>query len=183
MDNSKKKKIIIAVVLALIIILFLWLVFRTSDQNTGNINGNNNEAPVFNAPSANFDFQPIEPSENDTEFSAVNLAKAYVARFGSWSTDNQGHNLQELIPLSTAAMANYLKSINLDYTDRGFSGVTTKSLSAEILNSDENSAVVLVNTQRINTKDDLSKETVYQEVEVSLLKPADDWLVDEVIWK
>lgn len=184
MDQEKRKKLLWAILILVIILAFLFWILRTSDQNPNNINSPEEQQPVFTPPSANIEYQaPEEVEQNPTEFSAVNLAKAYAARFGSWSTDNQGNNLQQLFPLSTSRMQNYLSSIDLNFENQEFFGATTKSISAEIVDMNDNSAEVLVNTQKIETNASLERNVYYQEASVYLLKSGDNWLVDRFVWE
>lgn len=184
MEQEKKKKFIWILAIILVILIILWWAFRTSDQGIFNVNQNNdNQAPEFKPPSINLEYkEPAIPVQTNTEFTIINLAKSFAARFGSWSTDNQGHNLEELLPLSTNRMQTYLNSIEMNESEE-FSGTTTKSLSAKILSSDDNSATVLVGTQRIETRADLSTNIFYQDIEIKVLKSADIWLVDEANWQ
>jgi len=184
MDKEKRKKILWLIVIVILLIAFLIWVFRTSDQNPPNVNGNTNDnQPTFTPPSVQLQYQPTDTvEETATEFSAVNLAKTYAARFGSWSTDNQGANLAELRPLSTTKMMNYISSIKLDYSDQPFRGVTTKSISAEVITIDDSSAEVLVNTQKIETNDKLETKVFYQEATVKMISSDGTWLVNEFIW-
>lgn len=190
MDNSKKKKIFWLVVIILVIIgvLFFFLVIR--DKNTTEIVPEGNETtPEFTAPSANIKFDPeLEPKVGSTEFSVINLARNYVERLGSWSTDNQLHNLEELIPLSSASMRNYIESVQANYENQNFEGITTKSLSAKIVYSDDISAEVSVMTQRIKTSkkasdSDLKQEVYNQSAMVYIIKSGSTWLVDDVEWQ
>ncbi|MFA6466741.1 MAG: hypothetical protein WCV71_02695 [Patescibacteria group bacterium] len=183
MDKDKRKKILWAVAIVILLLALLLWVLRTSDKNP-NVNENNNTPPVFVPPSTNIEYDPLAvPKQNSTEFSAINLAKSYIARFGSWSTDNQGANLKELLPLSSPKMQEYLASIELNFAKQEFSGNTTKSLSAKIININDNEAEILVNTQKINTKANLEQEVYYQEALVKLIKSGETWLVDQVEWK
>jgi hypothetical protein len=184
MDKEKRKKIlIITTIVVLILALLLW-VLRTSDQSPNGNDNVNEGVPIFTPPSAQIKNEvPEIPKDNPIEFSVINLAKTYTARFGSWSTDNRGNNLKELIPLSTTKMQTYLSSIDVDFEVEEFNGVTTKSLSAKILDIDDDSASVLVSTQKIETNGDLEKNVYYQEAELSLLNLNGEWLVDEFDWK
>lgn len=182
MQLSRRKKIVIAIIVLLVIIGVLFLVWRLSKE-PGKSPSNEVEQPVFRAPSANLEFKPIEvPPIDSTEFTILNLAKSYAARFGSWSTDNQGHNLEELMPISTTKMAAYLKSIE-PIDSQKFLGITTKSISAEISAQSDKTAEVKVNTQRIETNEKLEQKVYYQDILVSLMKNGDQWLVDAAFWQ
>jgi hypothetical protein len=182
MFSGKKKKIILVIII--LVIIGLLLVFWRSRNSKPVIDENANQPLQIDIPSANNEYKaPEVPAQTKTEFSITNLAKNYAARFGSWSTDNPGRNLEELRPLSTAKMKNYLEKMQINYKAGSFSGISTTSLSAEILFLDDTQTTVLVKTQRVETKSDLSTKTYYQEIEVSLVKAGEEWLVDSVSWK
>ena len=184
MESSKRKKIIWAIISALVILGILFLVWRLSEQGFGpGQEGNQNEQPIFPTPSANFQYQPVAPSQTDIEFTVTSLAKTYAERFGSWSTDNPGTNLKDLVPLSSKSMVDYLNIIEISYKAEEFSGITTKSLSFELISLENSQAKVLVKTQRVKTKADLSEEVLYQDIEISELKSGDKWLVNQATWK
>lgn len=182
MDSKRRKKIIIAIII-LVIIGVLFLVWRLGQEPFIPTGRPPEQKPIFKAPSASLEYQPLETAPiSDVEFSILNLAKSYVSRLGSWSTDNQGHNLQELEPLSSAKMREYLVSIPRQMADK-FSGITTKSISAEILSLENTVAEVMVNTQRIETAADLKQNVYYQDIKIFLVKGGVGWLVDDVRWQ
>jgi len=184
--DDKKKKIILVTVIILVIIGILWWFFSLRDQklvNNQDIYSIENQ-PVFETNSPELELNP-PPVEADTEFTVSNLAKTFIARFGSWSTDNQGENLQQLLPLATTKMQNYINNITLDYQRENFYGVDTKSLAAEIKNLDEENdqAEILVDAQRIETNNNLEENVFYQKALVDLVKYEGTWLVDQVEWQ
>ncbi|RJQ34766.1 hypothetical protein C4566_01805 [Candidatus Parcubacteria bacterium] len=185
MEKSKRKIIILAAIAILVIIILLWLMLRGSDvwqpQNSTPLANDNTS---FIPPSKNLAYDPnVVPVFTETEFNVINLAKDFAARFGSWSTDNQGKNLEELLPLSTSNMKNYLAGIELNYDTENFTGISTKSLSAKIKTMDEESAVIIVSTQRIETNSQLEDKVYYQDIEIQASKIGDKWLVDAANWQ
>lgn len=184
MDSQKRKKIIIiaAIILALLVILFF--VWRTLDvvnpTNDNLVNGQ----PVFQAPSVKADFDPsLQPVFSSDELTAVNLAKAYTERLGSYSTDQPGVNLKELASLSTKSMNQHLSSLVSNDKATSYSGVTTKSIAGKIDTWSADTATIIVQTQRIETKADLSQNVYYQDIKIDLIKAGDIWLVNAAWWQ
>ena len=173
MEKEQKKKIIWLLIIVLIILGLLFILFKTADNTIKRPSTNETNEPLeLTPPSSNLEYNPsVEPAESNTEFDAVNLAKNFVARFGSWSTDSQGHNLTELLPLSTTRMRNYLESMEINPNEE-FNGVTTKSLSVQIVFLDETEAELIVSAQRIETKNDLEPRIYYQDAGVQLVRSA-----------
>ncbi|PWB38588.1 MAG: hypothetical protein C3F02_02645 [Parcubacteria group bacterium] len=182
MDSKRRKKIIIAIII-LVLIGVLFLILRLS-QGPSNVPGEPIEnAPVLKVPSADLEYQPDRPpADTEIEFQIKELAKNFASRFGSWSTDNLGHNLQELLPLSSDKMTAYLQSIELKAAEQ-FSGITTKSLSADILSQSGNNAEVMVGTQRIETDAQARENVYYQDIKISVVKGTAGWVVDAAKWQ
>ena len=182
MDKEKRKKIIKLAIIILVIIGILLVILRLSNRQPDYDMGIDDQ-PVFTPPSVDLEYDPqAPPSQTTTEFSVENLAKSFAERFGSWSTDNPGHNLVELAPLSTQTMQTYLASLEADYSN-DFIGMTTKSISAEITSLEENLATVMVNTQSVTTDADLNENIYYQDIEIFLTQSDDTWLVNSAYWQ
>jgi hypothetical protein len=182
MDKEKRKKIIWLAIIILVIIGIFFIIWRLSNRQPDYVPGVDDQ-PVFAPPSSDLEYNPlIVPSQTTTEFSVVSLSKSFAERFGSWSTDNPGHNLIELSSLSTQSMQNYLNNLEANYDD-DFTGITTKSISAEILTMTDSQAAVIVNTQRVATDENFEQNIYYQDIEVSLSKINDIWLVNSAYWQ
>jgi len=183
---EKKKKIIIFVAIFIVIFLLFTLL---KNKEVIKFSGSEKEiVPEYKADSIDLEYEKVtkdEVKETSDELFVINLARNFAERFGSWSTDNKGVNLIELIPLSSARMQNYLDSININNSDEEFSGISTKTISTDIMSFDEENgdAMVLIKTQRKETSEDLSENVYYQVIDLFIISSGDKWLVDSVNWK
>lgn len=191
MDDKKRKKILWIAIALFVVMAVLFLIIRLSDQEP-EVTNQNPEAvenqPVFEPKSVDLDLESVEVeaelgTESNVEFTVVNLAKSYASRFGSWSTDNKGKNLEELLSLSTKSMKDFLSSRDLGPDEGIYTGVTTRSLSAKIESLDDSTAEVLVGTQRVETDDSLNDTIYYQNILISLQRFGDTWLVSKAVWE
>ncbi len=128
---------------------------------------------------------PIAPlnTREQTEKVVQNIAKVFVERYGSYSTDNPGQNLKDLEILSTPDLWIVLKTrINNLSVGEEFSGFTTRAFGSSLISFEEDKAMVRVITAREENK---NGEIINfnQEAEVTLLKSGENWLVDDVKWK
>ncbi len=192
---SKKKKIIITIISFFFIFLFFNLIKDKEMIDLSNFNKPEEKEiipeeiiPEYQSESVVLEYETFlleDISQTNSELLIINLAKNFTERFGSWSTDNQGVNLEELLPLSTAKMKAHLNNIVLDYEVEEFFALFTKSLATEIifLDEEEGDAKVLVKTQRIKTLSDLSTEVYYQDMELDIILSGDKWLVTEAQWQ
>lgn len=183
MDNQKRKKILWWAIIALVIIGVIFLIWSLLQQQAATLPEEEEYVPPkIEMKSLDLEYQPLEPSVDQAEFEAVTLAKTYAERFGSWSTDSAGHNLAELAPKSTSLMRSYLNSIESDQNAE-YQGISTRALSTETLSISESQAKIMVSTQRTETNTDLSTSVFYQDIEITLLKSSDNWLVDSAYWQ
>ncbi|MDD5749670.1 MAG: hypothetical protein PHO91_02695 [Patescibacteria group bacterium] len=183
MQIDRRKKIIIIAIAILVILGVLFLIWRLSDRSQP-MAPVEEEQPIFEAPSVPFEFDPsLPPAQTNTEFAVSELAKNFAERFGSWSSDNPGANLRELLPLSSSVMVNYLNNLEINYQSEEFFGISTKSLSSSIASLGPSQARVLVKTQRIKKQGAQPEEVFYQDIEISLVNSGDSWLVSAANWK
>lgn len=179
--EQKKRKIIWLTVLLVILILLvvlIWWLLRGSNP----LNQPEEDVPIYNTPSANLNYTAPKADEvNPTEFGVVALARMYAERFGSWSTDNQLKNLQELSQFSSPSMLNYLGQQEIRPAQE-FYGISTKALSTRVTSQSESAAEVIVSTQRTENK--AGQESVfYQDVRLTLVNVGDLWLVSGAYWQ
>lgn len=154
-------------------------------QNTEGQNTNQQiEIPV-NVPTVIPSGATIIPQtqEESLKSACLNLAKVYVERFGSYSTDNPGKNLQDLEVLSTVDLWKVLKNRmdNLQTGDEFFS-VVTRAIGASFESySKEKSTVTVLVVKDENKNGELKKYE--QEAVLIMVGDGNSWLVDDVKWK
>lgn len=179
-----KRKSVWITLLVLVVLALAWLIFSLWPKNAGPNIYSTEDQPIFKPESPNLVAQPLTLADKD-ENVVQTLSRNFAARFGSWSTDNQGANLQQLKSLGTQKLQAYLDNIKINYQTPEFYGVETKSLSSEIksLDSETGTAQVLVNTQKTEINSKGEEHVYYQKVLFDLVKSGDNWLVDVVKWQ
>ena len=128
---------------------------------------------------------PIVQMNDEEKMKSVvqNIAKIFVERYGSYSTDNPGQNLKDLEVLSTPDLWGVLKvRIENMSASQSFIGVSTRSFSSSLINFEKEKALVRVISAREENKNG-EITNFNQEAEVSLIMVKDSWLVDDVKWK
>ena len=172
-----KRKFVWITLLVILVLVILWLIFSLWPKSAEPNIYTTEDQPIFKAESPTL----AAKDENTVQ----TLSRNFAARFGSWSTDNQGKNLQQLKSLGTKKLQAYLDNIKINYQTSEFYGVEAKSLSSEInsLDSELGTAQVLVNTQKIEVNNKGEEHVYYQKVLLDLVKSGDNWLVDVVKWQ
>ncbi len=186
MDAQKRKKIIIVALIVIIVVVALIFALRLTDYGKNTDNKDNGQLPEFKAPSANLEYKEVPPIVSQDELAAAQVAMNFTERFGSYSSDFPGENIKQLLGQCTNKMATYLNKMEIDYQAKEFKGITTKSISNEITEMTDNQAEVLVRTQRQESKiidGELVSAISYQDIKVSLVKSAKQWLVDSAYWQ
>lgn len=134
--------------------------------------------------------KPVVPaSKEDTDKSNVLvLTSSFAERFGSFSNQSDFQNIRDLFPFMTESMKNwaenYIEAQRAGMNVEIYYGITTKAISRKFLDFSENSAKVLVSTQRRESTGAMTNERiVYQDMELELVKAGEEWKVDGAKWK
>lgn len=123
-------------------------------------------------------------SGEEAEKKAVGqLAKIFVERYNTYSTDNDFQNIKEVEELCVESFwAKISAKMNVAPSE-SFKGVTTKVIGVEISDWQKTSAKVILQTAQTEEKDGVATATTYPNFEVSLTKVGDKWLVDGSVGK
>jgi len=142
------------------------------------LSGNNNVAPV----PVGIQVQP--QSTEQIERNAVKqLAKIFIERYGSYSTDSNFQNIKDVQSLVMPALwAKISTKIGSKLDAQNFVGVTTIAVSAVVDEMQSDSATVSIMATQTEDKNG-ARSTVQKNVTVYLVKSGSNWLVDKFEWK
>lgn len=120
----------------------------------------------------------LEAEKNGVE----QLAKTFVERYGSYSTDNDSQNIKESQDLVTRALWTKISaSISSPKLNQEFYGITTKVIRAELSNWSDAKALVTLQTARTEDKNG-AVVSRYQAVTVEMVKENGIWLANSIVW-
>jgi len=191
--------IIVSLVVLVILGISVFLVIKSkknaADGGVTTIPGNNNVID-----STNFNYNPniqtpivggqipqgatVKPATSlEVEQNAVlQLAKIFIERYNSYSTDSNYQNIVEVQELVTDDLWKSL-SAKIGKTPTGaFVGVTTKVFSSEISDWSAKAATISMSAA-INEEKGGNMSDRQAKVSVSLVKNGNDWLVDKFQWE
>jgi len=121
---------------------------------------------------------PLEAEKNG----AVQLAKVFVERYGTYSSDNNFQNIKEVEALVTPALWSKISApMNAKTSTASFVGVTTKVISLELTAWSDIAATVELKTTRTEEKNG-AVSTRYQNAIVQMVKTGGVWLADKLVW-
>jgi len=179
--NTKKIFLIAGGVIILLAVLLLILTRTTSEeQKPAEQTATSTQQEEKNAVPAS--------KEDINKSNVLVLASSFSERFGSFSNQSDFQNIRDLFPFMTASMKNWAENY-IEVQKAGgsydvYSGVTTKSISRKILSINDDSAEILVSTQRREFTGTMANENViYQDIELKLVKEGEEWKIDGVWWK
>lgn len=183
---NRRTEIIIAVVVLILLGLVLgWILFR--GKNTPEKTGGGRDIPV----SENGTDVPSVPEEMIPQVATVSastIVKTFVERFGSYSSESDFANVDDVISLATPTFKNELTRLAANARksaskDDAYYGISTIVLSTSMKDETETSATMVALTQREEAVGSPGNTTVrYQSITVDLVKDGDDWLIDGFTW-
>lgn len=108
----------------------------------------------------------------------VNLARIFIERYNTYSSDNDWQNIREVKSMVTVDLWNRLSGKISSSRSASFVGVTTEARSGSLEVWNESEATVAVQTTRTTKKDD-RVDIVNQNFQVQFKKINGSWLVDK----
>ncbi len=183
MDNMNKQRleIIGAIVVIVGVILLLFLLLRKGPDATEP--SGETPAPVQEVNEAAF---PRTITNAEPLYLPDPIARSFVERFGSFSTESDFKNLVDVQVFATDSLKTELERVLADAKSRvsGYYGVSTRVINIEKLEETESTATILVKTQRVETIDDPQNTAVrYQDIELEMVREGDTWLVATYAWR
>lgn len=113
---------------------------------------------------------------------AKQLAKVFIERYGSYSTDNDWQNIRDVEGLVTSDLWGELSKKLTGKNGSVFVGVTTKAIAATVTDwTKDKSATVNLQVNSIEERSG-TQTTVQKSVTVNLEKVSGQWLVSAFSW-
>ena len=182
--------IIASILVFLVLGISIFLVVRNKNADTGAPENNptetnngqtGNQTPIGAQILAGLPVKVASPLELEKN-GVTQLAKVFVERYGTYSTDNDFQNIKDVETLVTKSLWTKISaSINAKTTTQNFVGVTTKVISIDLMSWSDAKAVVALKTTRIEEKNG-QMTTRYQNATVEMIKAGSLWLVDKLMW-
>lgn len=163
----------------------------TVDQQTNTtveqprvVNNNTNNTP----PTTTDEPELLEETvEVDHSAAVLRLARSVVARYGSFSNQNNFENITSLEPFMTSDFqsrsAQYISENQANEAPEDYYGISTEVISLELVSLEEKTATVEVLAQRIEEEAGKDSNPFTQSAVVTFEQQNGDWLVDSISWK
>lgn len=187
MERRRVIEVTMAGAILLAFVLVVWLITREEV-----VERVIEEEKTQTLPATNTTQKPktIDPADvpQVQEVSAGTIARTFVERIGSYSSESDYQNVNDVSGIVTAELAARLEEDAEEARKQspdngGYYGISTTYVGAK--NSEESDVAItlLVQTQREESFGSPGNSTVrYQTVEVTLVKEGQDWKVSEYTW-
>jgi hypothetical protein len=206
----KKKFLIFLIILVSLIFLAVFsyfMFFRGASLTPGlNQNQTNNQTPQNTSTTTDEAIKKIkakEEADNNGSQNIINqdvyvkkddlkrMAGLFAERFGSYSNQSNFSNINDLKLFMSQKMSNWADNYVTEQKKSGttaiYYGITTKSVSQEVKNFDEDSGVasILVSTRRreANGTTNNVSNIFNQSILINFIKENGIWKVDSASWQ
>ncbi len=188
--SHRAKLIVLGLIVLIAVVLILLFLPRKAKQPTVVVNTGTNEQAAVTNTAATPKPVPVVTAEQQEQASAETVAQVFTERYGSYSSESEAANLEDVLPLTTASYQSQLRSqiarLQSAPLPSEYYGVTTKIISITVTGADTNAGVALFDlvTQREEAKGSPGNTSVrYQTISVVVKQEGDSWLVDSAAWK
>jgi hypothetical protein len=191
MERKTKIEIALAVTVLLLFFAFLMLWLQRArpettsvpQSTTQNITPSQTKPVTDTSPTTDTPEAPVVK-----ETSATTVARTFVERLGSYSSEADAENLEDILPMATLSFQRELIDLARSArasTNGTYYGVSTIVVTApKTVSATPTETVLSMTTQREETKDTPGNTSVsYQSITVTLVKSGTTWLVSGYSWK
>jgi hypothetical protein len=181
MKRKSKFEIVGAILILIILLVFLWWLFARNQPTPETTLPPTTEQAGEGAGTV---VAPVEPHVAVT--TAPTIARSFVERLGSFSTESDYKNIDDVMSMASAGLQNKLKALKataLKSPAKTYYGVSTRVVTLETATETETTATINITTSRTESVNDpRSKSTRYQDVTLNLVKSGNTWLVEDYQW-
>lgn len=181
-ENRRTWFILLAVLALVVVFVFVFALVRIFGGDEDADNANKESTPFTEPVGGNM--EQAQPQKDPEQQAVESLARLFVERIGSYSSQSNFQNIDDLKPLMTARVQDWAEGLkNIAVDSSAYRGITTRVLTLDMLDWNSNvSAAVKISTQRQEQTDGVEDRIYYQDVEVHLVYQDGGWLVDGIYW-
>lgn len=188
MERKRLREIIIALAILLALIIVAWWMLRPQQAPVQTVTQTTQALPKTTETTTT----TVDPADipKVQEVSAGTVARTFVERIGSYSSESDYQNVDDVLGLVTEGLKATLERdaakarSQAPKEDSGYYGISTSYVGAKTQEESDTQITLLVQTQREESFGTPGNSSVrYQQVELVLVKNGDTWKVDSYTWK
>ncbi|PIQ67527.1 hypothetical protein CO173_04180 [Candidatus Uhrbacteria bacterium CG_4_9_14_3_um_filter_41_35] len=179
--TKQRLEILSAIIIILGLVFVVWYVLQNpTGKNGKQIDGGN---IATDNPAVVSEVIPTAPPE----ILPNPVARTFVERFGSFSTESDYKNIEDVLSLVTTDLQVQLKQLLKDsraQKNNSFYGVSTKVIGFNVVESTDTEMKAEIITQRSESIESPANTSVrYQNIALQLVKLDGEWLVSDYTWE
>lgn len=190
MERKRMMEVGIAIIILLALGFLVWWMLRDKtpeempreDEKTQTLPN----TTTNNRPTTTVDPEDVPKVQ---EVSAGTVARTFVERIGSYSSESNYQNVDDVLGVVTTSLAAELeadaeRAREQSPNNGGYYGISTSYIGAKTVEESETEITLLVQTQREESFGSPGNSEVrYQEMEITLVQEEGQWKVNSYTWK
>jgi hypothetical protein len=182
MMSRRKIEVIAAVVILILLLILLFIILKKPKS----------EVDTTPEPEQVVETMPeVNPADIPAPgvVSASTVARIFIERFGSYSSETDFANVDDVMKLATPSYQDELEILVEGYRrqfdeNSAYAGISTQVITIKTVSESDTEATFLITTQREESLGNPGNTTLrYQDAEVTVVKSGDDWLINALTWK
>ncbi|MBP9828334.1 hypothetical protein KBC55_04280 [Patescibacteria group bacterium] len=184
MQRKTEIALALGVVIALILLILFLVLNRRQAVLPDTAPQNNLPSTSQATPSTTLTPTQLAQVPEPQAVSAQTIARTFAERIGSYSSEADFANLDDVAALGTAKLQAKIENMKATTVlGESYYGISTTILGLDEISSTETTQVINVRTQRQEAVGSPGNVAVrYQTLEVTLLFDGTGWLVDDFVW-
>jgi len=180
----KKKFILIIIAIVIILIIIAVIILIQKDEPISDITPLNQEE-VSEEISSETEKEKEQVDQTAVLKSQLGLqARSFIARYGTYSSDNRYENLNMLLPQMSAKLAQKIvEEIAIkEEKQQGFFSSTTRIINLNLKSFDEKVEIVFIAQAQEQKVQSGQTNLIQKIIELSFVKENNQWKVDNIIF-
>ena len=167
----------------LVVVVVIWGFIKLFGGEETKVDQTAEESTPFTQPVGR-SAMSVMPERDPAEVEVESLARLFVERMGSYSTQSDFQNIDDVRKFMTPRVLQWAEELKEKEVDISvYQAVETRVLTVELLEwAPDSSAVIKTSTQRQEQSDAGITRIYYQDAEVHLVYRNGGWLVDGIYW-
>lgn len=190
MERKRAIEVGIAIFIILALVGVIWWMFLRQKPQTSVVSQDTPQhLPQRTTPSVSTPETAVDAPQAQ-EVSATTVARTFAERMGSYSSESNFQNVEDVLGVVTESLASQLKKdaarerAAMPSETGGYYGISTLYLGAKTTEQSDTSIALLVQTQREESFGSPGNSSIrYQSLELTLVKEGESWKVNTYTWQ
>ncbi len=186
MERKHKIEVILAILVLVALLCLLWFLLRSPDEEV--TEDQEVEDATLDEDVDLGDETVVEISEEELQQIAPStIARSFVERFGSYSTDGGYDNVEDVMAIATPSLASRLQDLAEQARESAgeeYYGISTSVLTISTVSESDTAATLSIGTRRTESEGNPGNSNTFnQAITIDLVADDLSWLVDDFLWE